>query len=187
MAFAAQAASHVLITGASGVGKELAARAVHALSARADGPWVSRNAATLPDGLADAEFFGNAANYPNPGMPERPGLVGEAAGGTLFLDEIGELSEPLQAKLLRVADAGEYQRLGEATPRHADFVLVGATNRDPSSLKHDLAARFPVRLHVPGLAERREDIPLIAEALLQRAVAKMPPWRASSAITAAVR
>lgn len=136
---------------------------------------VARNAATIPSGLADAELFGNVANYPNPGMPDRRGLVGEADGGTLFMDEIGELPEELQAKLLRVLDAqGEYQRLGEARTRKTDMRLIGATNRPVSALKHDVAARFRLRLRVPGLDARREDILLIARHLLRR-VAETDP------------
>ncbi len=131
IAFAANAGKHVLLHGESGTGKELAARALHALSSRAGKPFVSRNAATLPSGLIDAELFGSARNYPNAGMPERAGLVGQADGGTLFLDEIAEIPAEQQAHLLRVLDAdGEYQRLGEATTRRSDLVLVGATNRD---------------------------------------------------------
>ena len=91
IAFFAKRKGHVLVTGESGTGKELVARAIHALSSRAGKRLVARNAATLPKGLIDAELFGNAANYPNAGMPERAGLIGDADGGTLFLDEIGEL------------------------------------------------------------------------------------------------
>jgi len=169
LAFAGRSREHVLITGESGSGKELAACAIHALSARAGRGMVSRNAATLPEALVDAELFGNAKNYPNPGMPERPGLVAEAHESTLFLDEIGELSATAQAHLLRVADReGEYQRLGDAQRRRADFRMIAATNRDPASLKHDFLARFPVRVHVPGLNERLEDIPLLVRATLRR-------------------
>ncbi|MBM4363118.1 MAG: sigma-54-dependent Fis family transcriptional regulator, partial [Deltaproteobacteria bacterium] len=174
VAFAAAQPGHVLVTGPSGAGKELVARAVHSLSRRARGPFVARSAATLPAGLIDAELFGNARNYPNPGMPERAGLVGQAAGGTLFLDEIGELSEELQAHLLRVLDAGEYQRLGDGTTRVADFRLVGATNRPLERLKHDLLARFTLRAELPGLEDRREDIPLLARHLLRRLAAGNP-------------
>lgn len=83
-------------------------RALHRASRRAAGKWLARNAATIPAGLVEAELFGNAANYPNAGMPARNGLVGAADGGTLFLDEIGELGEAQQANLLRVLDSGEY-------------------------------------------------------------------------------
>lgn len=168
-AFVAQRAAHVLVLGDSGSGKELVAQAIHAASKRGRRAMVTRNAATIPAGLADAELFGNLANYPNPGMPERRGLVGEADGTTLFLDEIGELPEEIQARLLRVLDdRGEYNRLGEGRARSSDLRLVGATNRPLSSLKHDVAARFRLRLRVPGLDERREDIMLIARALLRR-------------------
>lgn len=171
-AFVAARAAHVLVLGDSGSGKELVAQAIHAASKRGRRPMVARNAATIPSGLADAELFGNLANYPNPGMPERKGLVGEADGSTLFLDEIGELPEELQARLLRVLDErGEYQRLGDAKPRRADIRLVGATNRPVAALKHDVAARFRLRLRVPGFQERREDILLIARHLLARVAA----------------
>jgi len=171
--FAAMAEGHTLLLGQSGTGKELAARAIHQLSSRT-GKFVSRNAATLPPGLIDAELFGNAKNYPNPGMAERPGLVGEASGGTLFLDEIGELSLELQAHLLRVLDAGEYQRLGDVLARRSTFCLVAATNRDPKLLKHDVLARFVGRVELPRLVDRREDAPLLARHLLLRAAERSP-------------
>src|SRR5262249_25411340 len=130
-------------------------------------------------GLVDAELFGTARNYPNAGSPERPGLVGQADGSTLFLDEIGELPPPLQAHLLRLLDhGGEYQRLGEPQSRTADLRVVAATNRPIDSLKHDFAARFPARLRVPGLGERREDIPLLARHQLRLLVEGNPLLRA---------
>jgi two-component system nitrogen regulation response regulator GlnG/two-component system response regulator HydG len=175
LAFAAKSGSHVLLRGESGTGKELAARAIHRLSARAARPLVSRNAATFPSGLIDAELFGNVKNYPNPGTPDRPGLVGQAHGGTLFLDEIGELPQEMQAHLLRVLDeGGDYQRLGEATARKSDLRLVGATNRAAESLKHDLLARLTVRIELESLADRREDIPLLVRHLVLRAADKSP-------------
>jgi DNA-binding NtrC family response regulator len=175
IAFNAKAEQNLLLFGASGTGKELAARAVHALSRRARRPFVARNAATLPPGLVDAELFGNVKNYPNPGTPERPGLIAQADGGTLFLDEIGELPWELQAHLLRVLDAGgEYHRLGEATARRASIRLVAATNRTPGELKHDLLARLTLRLAMPGLEDRREDVPLLARLLLRRAAEQNP-------------
>jgi DNA-binding NtrC family response regulator len=162
--FLARRPEPVLVLGESGTGKELVARALHTGA----GPFVSRNAATLPEGLLDAELFGNVRNYPNPGMAERPGLIGAADGGTLFLDEIGEMPELLQAHLLRVLDRdGEYQRLGEARTRRAAFRFVAATNRAPEMLKHDLLARMPLRVSVPGLPARPEDIPLLIRHLLQ--------------------
>jgi len=168
VALAAPRSRHVLVLGASGTGKELVAQAIHRGSARAQGPLVSRNAATIPEALMDAEVFGNAKSYPNPGMPERPGLLGEADGGTLFLDEIGDLSHGLQAHLLRVLDSGEYQRLGDATQRRADIRFVGATNRGRTSLKHDVQARLTIQLELPDLNQRREDIPQLIRHLLGR-------------------
>jgi DNA-binding NtrC family response regulator len=175
IAFAAKSDTHVLLLGESGTGKELAARAIHRLSTRVDRAFVARNAATLPSGLIDAELFGNAKNYPNPGMPDRPGLIGEADGGTLFLDEIGELPVELQAHLLRVLDSdGEYQRLGEGTTRRSRLRIIAATNRDIGALKHDFAARFTARVDLPSLAMRCEDVPLLARHLLLRAAKKSP-------------
>ena len=175
IAFAAKADTHVLLLGESGTGKELAARAIHSLSSRAERAFVARNAATLPSGLIDAELFGNAKNYPNPGMPDRPGLIGEADGGTLFLDEIGELPIELQSHLLRVLDSdGEYQRLGEGTTRRSRLRIIAATNRDIGALKQDFAARFTARVDLPALANRREDVPLLARHLLLRAAKKSP-------------
>jgi len=175
LAWMAVADGHTLLLGGSGSGKELCARTVHTLSGRSKGPFVARNAATIPSGIIDAELFGNVKNYPNPGMAERPGLIGSADGGTLFLDEIGELPQSLQANLLRVLDeGGEYHNLGGTTIKKSNFRLLGATNRSPESLKHDLAARFVLRVSVPGLDERREDIPLLIRHLLHRALEKSP-------------
>ncbi len=175
LAFSAGADAHVLLLGESGSGKELAAQAIHQLSRRADKPMVSRNAATFPPGIIDAELFGNVKDYPNPGMEARRGVIGEADGSTLFLDEIAELPVELQAHLLRVLDGGgEYQRLGDAQMRRADLRLVAATNRDPTELKHDLLARFTLRVSLPGLGDRRDDIPLILDHLLRRAATKSP-------------
>lgn len=166
LAVSARADRHVLLVGESGSGKELAAQAIHALSSRRNRPLVCRNAATFPATLVDAELFGNSKNYPNVGSPERVGLIGEADGASLFLDEIGELPTEQQAHLLRVLDGGEYQRLGESRGRRSDFRLYAATNRSPDVLKHDFLARFAVRVTVPGLNERRADIPLLVNRLL---------------------
>jgi DNA-binding NtrC family response regulator len=174
-AMAANGSHHVLVLGESGSGKELAARAIHLLSARAGKPFVARNAATFPEGLVDAELFGSAKNYPHAGSPERPGVVGEAEGGTLFLDEIGELPHALQAHLLRLLDRdGEYQRLGEARSRRADLRLVAATNRPVEAMKHDLVARFSARVQIPSLDQRRGDVPMLARHILQRFAAETP-------------
>jgi two-component system nitrogen regulation response regulator GlnG/two-component system response regulator HydG len=166
IAFVAGEAGHVLVSGASGTGKELVARAIHARSKRRAAPLVARNASTFPEGIIDAELFGNMRNYPNPGMVERQGLIGAADGSSLFLDEIAELPASLQAHFLRVLDAGEYQRLGETTVRRSDFRLIAATNR-PERLKEDFAARFRFTLEVPDLNARREDVPLLVRHLLR--------------------
>lgn len=166
--FVAARRGHVLITGTSGTGKELVAGAVHALSERRTRPMVTRNAATLPEGIVDAELFGNARNYPHQGMAERPGLIGQADGSTLFLDEFAELPGAVQPHLLRVLDNGEYHRLGESVARCSDFRLLAATNRPIEFIKEDLLARFAFRIDVPDLNARREDIPFLARHLLRR-------------------
>ncbi len=169
--FAATHGQHVLVRGESGTGKELVARAIHALSARSERPLVSRNAATFPSTLVDAELYGNAKGFPNPGMPERPGLIGTADGSTLFLDEIGELPTEIQSHLLRVLDqGGEYQRLGESRVRRSDFQMVLATNRGPADLRLDLLARLRLQIEIPPLGHRREDIPLLARCIARRMI-----------------
>jgi two-component system nitrogen regulation response regulator GlnG/two-component system response regulator HydG len=166
IAYLAPQDGHLLISGPSGSGKELVAQAIHSVSRRGQRRMVARNAATLPETLIDAELFGNCRNYPNAGMPDRPGLVGEARGSSLFLDEIAELPQGSQAHLLRVLDRGEYQRLGEATCRLADLRLIAATNRDPSLLKSDLLARLRLRIVVPDLNARKDDVPLLVRHIL---------------------
>jgi two-component system nitrogen regulation response regulator GlnG/two-component system response regulator HydG len=174
IALLAERNAHVLVTGPSGAGKELVAQAIHGSSARGRRPLVSRSAPTIPVGVADAELFGNAPNYPNVGMNERPGLIGQADGSSLFLDELGELPLDVQTRLLRVLDRGEYQRLGDARTRSADIRFIAATNRDASVLKPDLAARFALRVCVPGLDRRLEDVPLVARHLLRAIAARDP-------------
>jgi two-component system nitrogen regulation response regulator GlnG/two-component system response regulator HydG len=164
---------HVLVLGETGTGKELVSRAVHALSGRRARPLIARSAATLPEALIDAELFGNQRNYPNAGMSERLGLVGEANGSSLFLDEIAELPQAAQSHLLRVLDDGEYARLGEARPRRSDVRLIAATNREAASaLKHDLLARFTFRILVPRLDARIEDVPLLVRHIVRRSAAR---------------
>jgi DNA-binding NtrC family response regulator len=174
LAFVGPRSAHALIVGPSGTGKELAARALHLLHAGPAAPWVARSAATIPTTLADAELFGNCKNYPNSGAMARPGLVGEAHGGTLFLDEIGKLPSEVQVRLLRVLDEGEYSRLGEAKHRRSTLRFVAATNRDPAILEDDVRARLKLMVELPGLGDRREDIPLIAAHLMRRIVAQEP-------------
>jgi DNA-binding NtrC family response regulator len=176
------AAGHVLVIGASGAGKELVARALHGHSPRGARPLVARNAATFPESLVDAELFGNTKNFPNVGMPDRPGLIGAADGSSLFLDEIGELPLHVQPHLLRVLDRGEYQRLGDAGTRRADVRLIGATNRSRSVLRSDLSARFLHEIAVPDLNARREDIPLLVRHIVRR-LARSDETRAREILT----
>ena len=135
-----------------------------------------------PPELAQAEIFGNEKNFPNPPMEARPGLVGEADGSTLYLDEIGELSPEVQAELLRVLDEdGQYRRLGGTRTRHSDFRMIGATNRPAQTPGADFVARFKVRVQVPDLRERAEDIPLARAApRLELLPARRSPSRSAS-------
>lgn len=168
IAFCGRLDAHTLLRGPSGSGKELVARALHASSRRSRATLISRNAATFPETLIEAELFGNVASFPNPGMPARPGLIGAADGSTLFLDEFGELPQAQQARLLRVLDDGEYTRLGDAQSRRSDLRLVAATNRPLDVLKPDVLARLPLRIVLPGLDQRRADIPLLAIHVLRQ-------------------
>jgi DNA-binding NtrC family response regulator len=177
LARAARGESHVLLQGDSGTGKEMAASVLHDRSSRAGGPFVSRNASAFSPALIASELFGNPANYPNHGMPARKGLLGTAHRGTFFLDEIGDCPLDAQAQLLRVMDAGEYQSVGEAAARRVDVRFVGATNREDSVFRADFLARFLVRVRLPPLRERREDIPLLARHLLLRHVGESAELR----------
>ncbi|MBX2801698.1 MAG: sigma 54-interacting transcriptional regulator [Myxococcales bacterium] len=160
---AARAGEPVLVLGESGTGKELVALGIARRCGRQ--PVVSRNMATLSPGVAAAELFGSVRDFPNAGMPERPGMVGAAGAGVLFLDELGEVEPALQAALLRLVEGGAYTRLGEAAERRTEALLVAATNRDPSELRLDLVARFRRRITVPPLRQRSADLPLLAAAL----------------------
>jgi len=177
LSFVGARPGHVLILGESGTGKELAANAVHRISKR-PGPLLARNAATFPETLIEAELFGSAKGFPNPGMPERVGLLGAAHTGTLFLDEFAELPLAQQTRLLRVLDAGEYQSLGEAILRRADVRIVGATNRPLADLRADVAARFAFIVRTPNLGSRVEDVPLIVRHLLKQIAREDPELRA---------
>ena len=155
----------VLVHGESGVGKELVARALHAVSARAEGPWVAVNCAALTDTLAEATLFGVRRGAFTGATADRRGVFEEAHGGTLLLDEVGELSPALQAKLLRALEAGEVTRVGEVHPRSVDVRVVAATWRDlgaeaaSGGFRHDLLHRLAVlRLEVPPLRARPADV-----------------------------
>jgi two-component system nitrogen regulation response regulator GlnG/two-component system response regulator HydG len=161
LARAVRAGGSVLVLGPSGAGKERAAAALHRL-ARRKGSLVAVNAAAVPEGVLEAELFGNIGNYPNAGTPERKGFIGEAEGGTLFIDEIACLSAGGQAALLRLLQEHRYSRLGEAATRKADVFVVAATNEDPALLRFDFRMRFDHVVELPPLASRPEDIVLIA-------------------------
>ena len=170
----------VLLTGASGTGKEVFANAVHAASARAALPLLAVNCSALSAELMESELFGYMAGAFTGAAKDKPGLVEAAKGGTLFLDEIGEMPPDLQAKLLRVLETGDYLRVGDTKPRKADVRFIAATHRDlladarTGRFRQDLYYRlttFVVR--IPALVERRADIPLLADTFLKRAASKL--------------
>ena len=166
----AESDSTVLIQGASGSGKELFARAIHNLSHRKDGPYVIVNCGALPDTLLESELFGYVKGAFTDAKKDKPGRFALAEGGTLFLDEVAELSTALQVKLLRVLQQKEYEPLGATRSIKADVRIIAATNKDLSQLlargtfREDLFYRLNVvKIELPPLSKRREDIPLLME------------------------
>jgi transcriptional regulator with GAF, ATPase, and Fis domain len=160
----------VLIVGETGTGKELIARAVHAQGPRREQPLVTLNCAAIPEGLVESELFGHEKGAFTGALTRKIGRFELADRGTLFLDEIGELSVDLQAKLLRVLQEGELERLGSTRTLKVDVRIVAATNRDldrqvaEGQFRADLYYRLNVfPLSMPPLRERREDIPLLAD------------------------
>ena len=165
IARAASAPGTVLITGETGTGKELVARAIHAGSSRAARPFVALNCAALTESLLENELFGHARGAFTGAAAARPGLIEHAHGGTLFLDEIGTMAKGLQAKLLRSLESGEVRRIGENETRHVDVRFLAATNLDIQAaidrgdFRSDLFYRLNVhRIHLPPLRERGDDI-----------------------------
>jgi DNA-binding NtrC family response regulator len=172
---AGAAAGTVLVTGETGTGKELAARAIHSTSPRASRPFVALNCAALAESLLENELFGHARGAFTGAETARAGLIEHAAGGTLFLDEIGTMSKSVQAKLLRAVESGEVRRIGENECRRVDVRFVAATNVDlqgaidAGSFRSDLYYRLNVhRIHMPPLRERSGDIRQLVEFFLAR-------------------
>ena len=170
-----QSHATVLINGESGSGKELVARALHRHSPRRDAPFIAINTAAIPRDLLESELFGHERGAFTGAHAARAGLVEAAHGGTLFLDEVGDIPLTMQVKLLRLLESGTYRRVGHTELRRADIRLVAATHRDLRAMvregrfRQDLYYRlstFPIQL--PALRERPQDIPLLAESLLQR-------------------
>jgi PAS domain S-box-containing protein len=162
--------STVLLQGATGTGKELFARAIHHLSGRRKKRFVAVNCGALPDSLLESELFGYKAGAFTDARREKPGRFALAEGGTLFLDEIGDISPAMQVSLLRVLQEKTYEPLGGVEPVRANVRIIGATNKDlamlvrQGSFREDLYYRIHVlRIDIPSLAERPEDIPLLVE------------------------
>jgi len=171
----AESGSTCLIEGESGTGKELVARAIHAASSRAEGPFVAVNCGALPDTLLESELFGYVKGAFTDARRDKPGRFAQAGGGSLLLDEIGDVSPALQTRLLRVLQEREYEPLGSNTTVKADVRVIAATNRPLDELvkegafRQDLYYRVNVvRLVLPPLRERREDIPFLVEHFVDR-------------------
>ncbi len=181
----AESDAPILVTGASGTGKELVAQAIHDLSSRKDMPFVSVNCGALPDTLWESELFGHVKGAFTGAIQNRPGRLKQADGGTLFLDEIGDISPAFQVKLLRALEEGEIQPLGSTEVVKVDIRLITATNRNlekmiqKNEFREDLYYRIRViPIELPALVERRKDVPLLvnhfANLLATKAGQKVP-------------
>jgi DNA-binding NtrC family response regulator len=165
----------VLITGETGTGKELAARALHDLSPAAAGPFIACNCSALVETLAESELFGHVKGAFTGATQDRAGIFEAANGGTVLLDEVGELSPAAQAKLLRVLQNQEIQRVGSPTVRRVEVRVIAATHRDLRAMiaehrfREDLFYRLSmVHVTLPSLAERKEDLPLLQQHFVKR-------------------
>lgn len=170
----------VLITGATGTGKEVFANAIHAASARAGKPMLAVNCSAFSNELLDSELFGHVAGAFTGAAKDKKGLIEAAKGGTLFLDEVGELSAAMQAKLLRVLETGDFLRVGDTVPEKADVRIIAATHRDlllessEGRFRQDLYYRLAAfTLRLPALAERKADVPLLAQVFIARFATKL--------------
>jgi len=170
-----QSSATVLITGESGSGKELVARAVHRHSQRADKPFIAINTAAIPRDLLESELFGHERGAFTGAAVQRQGRFEQAEGGTLFLDEIGDMPAELQTRLLRVLSDGHYYRVGGHSPLKTRVRIIAATHQDLEArvrqglFREDLFHRLNViRVRLPSLRERREDIPILARHFLQK-------------------
>jgi DNA-binding NtrC family response regulator len=171
--------ANVLITGEHGTGKELVARLLHALSARAGRPFVAVNVGGLAEGVFESELFGHVRGAFTDAKADRVGRFEAADGGTIFLDEIANVTPALQARLLRVLQSGELERVGSSKTRRVDVRVLSATNAD---LRHEVGAgRFredvlfrlnTIEIRLPALRERREDVPALATHFLRRHAAR---------------
>jgi transcriptional regulator with PAS, ATPase and Fis domain len=165
----------VLITGASGTGKELIALALHALSDRKENLFLPVNCGALPETLLESLLFGHMKGSFTGAFANQEGLFEKAKGGTIFLDEIGEIPQHLQVKLLRALEAKDILPIGMTTPRHIDVRVLAATNRDLTQevaagrFREDLFYRLNVmEIHIPPLKDRPEDIPLLIDYFIKR-------------------
>jgi DNA-binding NtrC family response regulator len=183
----------VLITGENGTGKELVARQVHSQSRRADGPFLALNCAAIPADLVESELFGHDKGAFSGAASARAGAFEQANGGTLFLDEVGDMPLPMQAKLLRALQERTVQRLGGSTQLPVDVRVLAATNQDleqmvaAKTFREDLYYRLHVvRIHLPALRERSDDVPLLAQHFLAAATARngLPPRKLGPATCA---
>ncbi len=177
---AAQAASTVLLLGESGTGKEVVARLIHRLSQRARGPYVRVNCAAIPLEMWESEFFGHRKGAYTGASSDREGRFHLAHGGTLFMDEVGAMPLAAQAKILRVVEAGEFDRLGDEEPTRVDVRVIAATNADLEAevaagrFRRDLLYRLDVvRIEIPPLRDRPEDIPLLAQRFVAEVSARL--------------
>ena len=185
----AKTPSTVLITGESGTGKDLVARAIHYNSLRRDRPFVALNCGGVPETLLESELFGHVRGAFTGADTNKKGLIEVAEGGTVFLDEIGEMTTTMQVKLLRVLQDRRFRRLGGTEEVQADIRVIAATNQDlqrmvaASRFREDLFYRINViHMHLPPLRERRDDIPLLAEHFLSKYAGQMQkPVRSISA------